>query len=137
MSTEENRKNINKNRRALFEAEAAVMYNRGQAYVTRSIVMENQNLISKNYNAAFMGNRQLANQNTDDLFRNRLAAIRNIDVSGGQVAENYREALTNKTKLEYLEHRSKLNVGFFSPATCSFSLQKRTRAINDKNRRKC
>jgi len=40
------------------------MYNRGQAYVTRSLVLENASWIRKNYEAAF-------NQNTDDLFRNR------------------------------------------------------------------
>ena len=38
------------------------MYNRGQAYVTRSLVLENAALIRKNYDAAFSGNRQLANQ---------------------------------------------------------------------------
>jgi len=117
----------------IFELENAVMFNRGQAYVTRSLVSENAALIRKNYecvvvahphvplaasqanapppnknSAAFTGNRQLANQNTDDLFRNRQALIRNIDATT-PVAVNFKEALTNKAKLEYLEHRSKLN----------------------------
>ena len=39
--------------------------------MTRSLVLENASWIRKNYEAAFTGNRQLANQNTDDLFRNR------------------------------------------------------------------
>ena len=68
-----NRKNIKKNRRAIFEVEATVTSNRAKAYATRSIIEENRALILKNYTAAFMGNRQLANQNTDDVFRNRKA----------------------------------------------------------------
>ena len=42
----------------------------------RSLVQENAALISKNYTSSFMGNRQLANQNTEDLYRNRLAILR-------------------------------------------------------------
>jgi hypothetical protein len=108
MSVSENKSNIASNRRKIFEVEAQVMYNRANCYLTRSLVQENQALIQKNYTAAFMGNRQLANGNTDDLFRNRVALLSAMPVNG-PVQENYREALKNKAKLEYLEHRSKLN----------------------------
>jgi hypothetical protein len=108
MSTEDNKKNIQANRRRIFEVENQVMFNRGQAYLVRSLVQENQASIQRNYNAAFLGNRQLANQNTDDLFRNRTAIVRNIETPN-QVTQNFKEAMMNKVKLEYLEHRSKLN----------------------------
>jgi hypothetical protein len=39
--------------------------------MARSIVEENHDSILKNYHATFRGNRNLANANTDDLFRNR------------------------------------------------------------------
>ena len=68
---ESNRANISKNRADLFLAECEVMKNRTNAYMARSLVHENKALIDKNYNSAFNGNRQLANQNTEDLFRNR------------------------------------------------------------------
>jgi len=55
-----------------------------------------------------MGNRQLANGNTDDLFRNRHAIIKAAPAAS-QVQENLKQALANATKLEYLDHRSKLN----------------------------
>jgi hypothetical protein len=108
MSTTENKSNIQANRRKIFELENHVLYNRALAHATRSLVVENQAVIRKNYGAAFNGNRQLANQNTDDLFRNRLAIIRNIEAKT-PVEVNYKEALTNRTKLEFLAHRSKLN----------------------------
>jgi hypothetical protein len=108
MSVEQNKANIQQNRRRIFELENQVLYNQSLAYATRSLVNENAALINKNYQAAFIGNRQLANQNTDDLFRNRLTIVRNIPATT-PVQENYREALTNRTKLEFLDHRSKLN----------------------------
>jgi len=104
----ENKNKIQVNRRKIFELENQVLYNRALAHATRSLVVENQALIKKNYTAAFNGNRQLANQNTDDVFRNRLAIIRNIEAKT-PVEINYKEALTNRTKLEFLAHRSKLN----------------------------
>ena len=107
---ETNRTNISKNRAELFLAECEVMQNKANAYLARSLVQENQALIAKNYNSAFMGNRQLANQNTEDLFRNRYAIYRNMTVDASSAVQvNYREAMTNRAKIEFLEHRSSLN----------------------------
>lgn len=108
MSVEQNKQNIEANRRRIFELENTVLYNRALAHATRSLVVENHAIINKNYTAAFNGNRQLANQNTDDLFRNRAAVVRNIKAST-PVEVNYKEAMTNKVKLEFLAHRAKLN----------------------------
>jgi uncharacterized coiled-coil DUF342 family protein len=108
MSVEQNKANIAANRRRIFELENTVMFNRALAHATRSMVNENAALINKNYQAAFIGNRQLANQNTDDIFRNRTAIVRNIKASN-QVEENYKDVLANKVKLEFLTHRAKLN----------------------------
>ena len=103
-----NRKNIKKNRRTIFEVEATVTSNRAKAYATRSIIEENRALILKNYTAAFMGNRQLANQNTDDVFRNRKAIITTVDAEN-DVQQNFKESLTNEATLDFLEHRAELN----------------------------
>ena len=46
--------------------------------MARSVVEENHDSILKNYHAAFRGNRNLANANTDDLFRNRFAILRAV-----------------------------------------------------------
>jgi len=108
MSVAENTKHISENRGKIFTLENQVLYNRSLAHATRALVTENGALINKNYQAAFVGNRQLANQNTDDVLRNRYAIIRNIPAKS-QVETNYREALTNQARLEFLDHRSKLN----------------------------
>jgi hypothetical protein len=72
------------------------------------LVEENRAGILKNYTAAFMGNRQLANQNTDDVFRNRRAILSSIEPAS-DIEENYRESLLNEATLEFLEHRASLN----------------------------
>jgi hypothetical protein len=77
---EDNRANVRANRKKLFELESTVMWNKAQAYRERSMIEENRALILKNYSAAFMGNRQMANQNTDDIFRNRKAILQSMKV---------------------------------------------------------
>ena len=125
-----NRKNIKKNRRAIFEVEATVTSNRAKAYATRSIIEENRALILKNYTAAFMGNRQLANQNTDDVFRNRKAIIANIDAEN-DVQQNFKESLTNEASLEFLEHRASLNTAVLSVNEKMIAVNQMLIDIND------
>lgn len=107
-NAKKNKTAIKKNRRSIFEVEAAVTSNRAKAYAARSLVEENRAGILKNYTAAFMGNRQLANQNTDDVFRNRRAILSSIEPAS-DIEENYRESLLNEATLEFLEHRASLN----------------------------
>ena len=109
-TTEGNLKGIKKNRRSLFELEGQVMVNKARSYATRSNIEENRYLILKNYVAAFVGNRQLANQNTDDIFQNRIAILENIELDeSNQVQVNFRESQINKAKVDFLDHRAKLN----------------------------
>ena len=103
-----NRKNIKRNRKSVFGLECQVTSNKTKAYATRSTIEENRALILKNYTAAFMGNRQLANQNTDDIFRNRRTILANFDTKN-DVETNYVESRLNEAAIDYLEHRSALN----------------------------
>jgi hypothetical protein len=96
--------------------------------MARSVVEENHDSILKNYHAAFRGNRNLANANTDDLFRNRYAILRAMKIDAAnqvsklttdgslaaykfhtgfsritrtaQVHVNFREAKLNEAKIE-------------------------------------
>ena len=104
----QNKKNIKKNRRTIFEVEGKVTANKSKAYASRSIIEENRALILKNYTAAFMGNRQLANQNTDDIFRNRQAILSSMETSS-DVEENFVASMINEANLDFLEHRAGLN----------------------------
>lgn len=103
-----NRKNIMRNRKALFGLECQVTINKTNAYSTRSAIEENRALILKNYTAAFMGNRQLANQNTDDIFRNRKTILSSLDVQS-DVQKNFVESSLNEASIDFLEHRADLN----------------------------
>jgi len=127
--TEENRQKIKANRRAIFELESVVNHNKSKAYLTRSVIAENAALISKNYNAAFLGNRQLANENTEQIFRNRVALVGTLPTSD-QVQTNYREAMINKAKLAYLDHRSRLNEQVLSISHDMAALNAQAIAIN-------
>ena len=104
-----NRKNIMRNRKALFGLECQVTANKSKAYATRSAIEENRALILKNYTAAFMGNRQLANQNTDDIFRNRRTILSSLFDAQTDVQKNFVESSLNEASIDYLEHRAELN----------------------------
>jgi hypothetical protein len=56
--------------------------------MARSVVEENHDSILKNYHAAFRGNRNLANANTDDLFRNRYAILRSMKIDSANQVQN-------------------------------------------------
>ena len=53
-----------------------------------------------------MGNRQLANQNTDDIFRNRRTILSSLDA---QTDVQETVSLLNEASIDYLEHRAELN----------------------------
>ena len=86
----------------LFAVEAAIFDNASNAFLARSLVNENASLIAKNYSSVFDGNRQLADQNTNDLFRNRLAIVR------GRMAAA--EDATERLYLTALKHREKITL---------------------------
>ena len=67
------------------------MANKALVYQSRSMIEENRLMIMSNYSAAFMGNRQLANSNTDEIFSNRAEILQGMD-SDGDVQENYLNA---------------------------------------------
>ena len=109
MSTKEaNKEAIAKNRKTIFSIESEVLSNKALVYQSRSMIEENRLMIMSNYSAAFMGNRQLANANTDEIFSNRAAILQNMDAQD-EVQKNYIDAQTNKSNLDFLKHRSTLN----------------------------
>ena len=69
--TKINAKAIKANRKRIFKIDAEVMTNKANAYISRSMIEENRLMILSNYSAAFLGNRQLANSNTDEIFEKR------------------------------------------------------------------
>ena len=77
------------------------------------MIEENRLMILSNYAAAFMGNRQIANSNTDEIFENRQAILDNAE-SSNDVEENFINSQKNKAALDFLNHRSALNSAVLS-----------------------
>ena len=105
---DENRANIAANQAAIDDIKSAVMENKMAVYLSRSLIEENRHMILSNYSAAFMGNRQLANQNTDDILTNTHNILSGIDANS-DVEQNFIDAAINSSTLKGLEHRSNLN----------------------------
>ena len=106
--TKINAKAIKANRKRIFKIDADVMTNKANAYISRAMIEENRLMILSNYSAAFLGNRQLANSNTEEIFENRKTILDNYN-SKNDVEENYINAQKNKASLDFLKHRSELN----------------------------
>ena len=104
----ENRANITANQETSANIRSAVSENKALVYLSRSLIEENRHMILSNYSAAFMGNRQLANQNTDDITANTNIILNRFEPEN-DVQRNYVDAALNSSSLKALQHRSQLN----------------------------
>jgi len=129
--TESNKKNIENNRKTILKIDTSVMSNKASIYQSRSMIEENRLMILSNYAAAFMGNRQLANHNTDELFENRKAILSSVEC-GTDVEVNYVQASINKSSLDFLEHRSAMNAAVLDVSEELANINTQLIAINTK-----
>ena len=104
----ENKVQIQSNRRKIFELEMLINSNKTKVEICRASIEQNYASIMRNYNAAYMGNHHLANQETDEILRNRLAIMSNM-IAEQDVEINFRESMNNKAQLDFLEHKSAVN----------------------------
>ena len=105
---ESNKVKIQSNRREIFELETSVNSNKQLVYSTRATIDQNYSSIMRNYSSAFLSNHNLTTQNTDNLFRNRVAILTNMEVDG-EVEINFRESMTNEANLDFLEMQATVN----------------------------
>merc|ERR1712232_1279504 len=103
-----NKKAIAENEAELHSEYLEVMTNKEKLYDLRAFIEDNRAKILANYAEAFVGNRQVANQNTDDIFKNRSALLDSMTIEG-QSHENFRNSKYNEANVDYLENRSLLN----------------------------
>lgn len=111
-----------KNEKAIFDAKSQVLANTALIHQSRSMIEEIRLMIISNYAAAFAGNRQLANTNTDEIFANKIEILSNMTAIE-ELQKNYLDAQVSKTKLDYLRHRSDLN-------TTTLKINEKMAAIN-------
>ena len=123
-------KNKNLERR-MFLLEAEIMKNRSQIYISRSIIEENRLMILSNYAAAFVGNRQIANNNTDEIFKNRNKILENL-YENDKLNKANLISKNNKAKLDFLNHRTHLNN---TVLTISEEIQKINKKLTEINKK--
>ena len=123
-------KNKNLERR-MFLLEAEIMKNRSQIYISRSIIEENRLMILSNYAAAFVGNRQIANNNTDEIFKNRNKILENL-FENDKLNKANLISKNNKAKLDFLNHRTHLNN---TVLTISEEMQKINKKLTEINKK--
>ena len=99
---------IKSNRKAIFELDAKIEENRSKSEELRSSAERDNASIARNYTAAFYGNHQLTNRNSEEIFKNRIAILNNMDVEG-EVEVNFRETMINMANIDYFTHRAEVN----------------------------
>ena len=129
--SENNNEDIRANRLRIIELDTAVMNNKASVYQSRSMIEENRLMILSNYAAAFMGNRQLANHNTEQVLENRNSILRSF-VAENDVEKDCILASFNKTSLDFLEHRSSLNTSVLEISEELAEINSRLIAVNEK-----
>ena len=109
--SEEVKNRIQRNKRLIFDAEAYVQFNTAQVQSTRSRVEENITDAMQAYTITASGNRELVMRTLDDVYRNRLAMLETLKPTK-EAEELFQRTMTNRTRLEYLENRSRMNRAF-------------------------
>jgi len=99
---------IAKSKRAIFDVEAIVQFNVGQIQVSRSTIEENITDAQQSYLIHAAGNRELIMRTTDDVFRNRMMMIEQLNPTNTD-QEAFQLSMLNRVKVEYLDHRTKIN----------------------------
>merc|ERR1712072_359853 len=96
----ENKKKVKANEAKLHELSLTVFTNKSKLLAVRSIIEENRAMLLKNYTCAFGGNRLMANQNTDCIFKNRRKALSALKCEG-QVQKNFRNSKFDEAKVDF------------------------------------
>ena len=97
-NSESNKQAVAKHRETISQIEAQVMEMKNLAFQSRSMIEENRLMILSNYAAAFMGNRQFANSNTDKILNNGAEILNAMDTYG-DAQENFVNAQKNQQNL--------------------------------------
>ena len=103
-----NKKNIRKNKRDIFELECKASTAYAESMLLIADIEENRALLSRNFSAAFNGNRAIAVDNIEDLYRCRLLMVDALEAKT-DIEQNFKSAMANKLRIELLENKFSLN----------------------------
>ena len=99
---------VARNTRRAWDSEAVVQFNVAQVQVARSIVEENVTDAMQSYTINAGGNRELIMRTTDDVYRNRMMMLTQLQPQNPHQAL-FQDSMITKTKLDYLHHRNNVN----------------------------
>jgi len=99
-----NEENIRKNKRQLFELECQASTFYAETMLLIADVEENRALLGRNFSAAFNGNRAIAVDNIEDLYRCRMLMVDALDAKN-EVEQNFKAAMGNSLRIDLLENK--------------------------------
>ncbi len=99
---------IQKNKRRIFDAESFVRFNIAQVLVGRSAIEENRTMSFESFAAEAGGNGTLLASTFDDVFRNRLAILEQLEPTTDDETR-FRNSMTNRVRIEAIERRAAYN----------------------------
>lgn len=103
-----NKKNIRKNKRHIFELECQASTAYAESMLLIADIEENRALLSRNFSAAFNGNRAIAVDNIEDLYRCRMLMVDALEAKT-DTEQNFKSATENKLRIDLLENKFSLN----------------------------
>ena len=103
-----NKKNIRKNKRHIFELECQASTAYAESMLLIADIEENRALLSRNFSAAFNGNRAIAVDNIEDLYRCRMLMVDALETKT-DTEQNFKSATENKLRIDLLENKFSLN----------------------------
>ena len=103
-----NKKSIRKNKRHIFELECQASTAYAESMLVIADIEENRALLSRNFSAAFNGNRAIAVDNIEDLYRCRMLMVDALEAKN-DIEQNFKSAMANKLRIDLLENKFSLN----------------------------
>ena len=103
-----NEENIRKNKRHIFELECQASTSYAESLLLIADIEENRALLSRNFSAAFNGNRAIAVDNIEDLYRCRMLMVDALKAKT-DVQQNFKSAMGNSLRIDLLENKFYLN----------------------------
>ena len=125
----ENKTNIRKNRRKIFELDAEVSTTYAELMLLLADIEENRSLLQRNFTSAFMGNRSIAIDNVNDLYGCRIAMLEALEPSS-DVQNNFKVRMLNQVRIEQLENRTDLNDTLRDIATKMIEVKQMLQSVN-------
>tara|TARA_A200000159_G_scaffold138033_1_gene138759 strand:- start:180 stop:926 length:747 start_codon:yes stop_codon:yes gene_type:complete len=103
-----NEENIRKNKRHIFELECQASTSYADSMLLIADIEENRALLSRNFSASFNGNRAIAVDNIEDLYRCRMLMVDALNAKV-DVEQNFKSAMGNSLRIDLLENKFFLN----------------------------